>query len=98
MLPESTGEDPARGHSSDEEPLEIGWDYLTANCCLNLERALKSDEACVCRFSSSGVFLEAVIEREMNVLPPEEEKKHRAECDAAKLEELRRWTCRSNAS
>ena len=41
---------------------------------------------------STGVFLEAVIERELNILTKDDEKEFAAECREAKAKELGRWT------
>eukprot|EP00972_Heterocapsa_arctica_P052227 7682616-Heterocapsa_arctica.AAC.1 len=52
---------------------------------------IKTDEVLVARYDRKGFLLEVVIEREMNVLTPEEIRAHQAEVNTACLDEIKRW-------
>ena len=70
--------------------VELGFAPLLAKFVHGLDRELSVSECLLVRQHFNGI-LEAVIEREMNVLTLAEAKQHAEECRKSMIEELLRW-------
>ena len=92
IIPEVTDDDSVTQDPS--ECLELAFESTVANALLQLDRQLERGEVLIQRFSQGGVFLESVIERELNVISASEERANKPAADMAKFKELGRWASR----
>ena len=80
---------PCQAANDHEDHLELAMDaYAAFNCC---DEDVLNGHVLVHRYDSMGCYTETVIEREMNILAPDELKKYARDVAEACLLELQRW-------